>query len=147
MRQAEADRLLGPVEVRPTPVTTPREIATAVNALAQRPGNGLIIGPDPFNRVHIKEIAQLAGTYRLPAISVYRPFVMEGGLMAYGPDTADIFRRSAVYVDRILKGMKAADLPVQQPSKFEFFINLKIAKALHLGVPPTLLALADEVIE
>jgi putative tryptophan/tyrosine transport system substrate-binding protein len=95
--------------------------------------------------VHIKQIAQLAAQNRLPAISVYRPFIVEGGLMAYGPDTADVFRRSALYVDRILKGAKPADLPVQQPTKFEFIINT--AKALGLEVPPTLLALADEVIE
>ena len=93
------------------------------------------------------QIAHLADQNRLPAVSVYRPFVAAGGLMIYGPDTADIFRRSAAYVDRILKGANPADLPVQQPTKFEFVINLKTAKALGLDIPPKLLALADEVIE
>jgi putative ABC transport system substrate-binding protein len=84
---------------------------------------------------------------RLPAISIYRQFVMDGGLMAYGPESADLFRRSAEYVDRILKGESPADLPVQAPTKFSFIINLKTAKLLGLTPPPALLALADEVIE
>ena len=129
------------------PVATPGELTAAVEAQAQRPGGSLIIGPDPFNQVRIKQIAQLAAQYRLPAISVYRPFVVEGGLMAYGPDTADIFRRAAAYVDRILKGAKPAELPVQQPTKFEFMLNLKTARTLDLTVPLTLQAIADEVIE
>jgi putative ABC transport system substrate-binding protein len=118
-----------------------------MNALARTPGTSLVIGPDPFNQVYIKEIAQLAMQNRLPAISVYRPFVKEGGLMAYGPDTADIFRRAASYVDRILKGAKPEELPVQQPTKFEFMLNLKTANAFGLPVPLTLQAIADEVIE
>ena len=84
---------------------------------------------------------------RLPAISVHRQFVLDGGLMAYGPDTADIFRRSATYIDRILKGEKPAELPVQQPNKFEFVINLKTAQSFGLTVPRILLSTADEVIE
>jgi hypothetical protein len=80
-------------------------------------------------------------------VSVYRPFVENGGLMMYGPDTADIFRRAAAYVDRVLNGEKPADLPVQQPNKFEFVINLKTAKTLGIAVPPALQAAADEVIE
>jgi putative ABC transport system substrate-binding protein len=84
---------------------------------------------------------------RLPTVSVYRPFVEEGGLMMYGPDTADIFHRAADYVSRVLKGEKPAELPVQQPNKFEFLINLKTAKTLGLAMPPTLQAAADGVIE
>jgi len=106
-----------------------------------------LIGPDPFTIVHIKEITRLVQQARLPAISVYRPFPAEGGLMAYGPDTADIFRRSAAYVDRVLKGRNPAELPVQEPDKFEFIVNLKAAKALGIDLPPTLLVAADEVIE
>jgi ABC-type uncharacterized transport system substrate-binding protein len=92
-------------------------------------------------------IAQLALRFQLPAISIYRQFVVDAGLMAYGPDSSDIFRRSAEYVDRILKGESPADLPVQAPTKFNFIINLRTAKSLGLTPPPTLLALADEVIE
>jgi len=129
------------------PVGSQAEMEAAIKTLAQRPGSGLLFGPDPFNQVHIKPIAQLAVENRLPAISVYRPFVMEGGLMSYGPDTADVFRRSAAYVDRILKGAKPAELPVQQPIKFELILNSKTARELGVQFPPTLLALADEVIE
>jgi putative ABC transport system substrate-binding protein len=129
------------------PVGSTEEMEAAIKAYAQRPGSGLIIGPDPFNQVRVKQIAQLAGQNRLPAISVYRPFVIEGGLMMYGPDTADIFRRAAGYVDRVLKGEKPSDLPVQNPTKYELIINLKTAKTLGFEVPAKLLFTADEVIE
>lgn len=147
VRQIQAERVPGAIEVLAMPVGSDREMEAAIEALAQKPGSSLMFGPDPFNQVRIKQIAQIAERNRLPAASVYRPFAMEGGLMAYGPDTADIFRRSATYVDRILKGAKPADLPVQQPTKFELAINLKTAKALGVDVPPTLLAVADKVIE
>jgi putative ABC transport system substrate-binding protein len=137
----------GPVRLVDTPVRSVAEMETAIGALAKTPGTGLIIGPDPFNQVQIKRMAELATQAGLPAISVYRPFVQAGGLMMYGPDTADVFRRAAAYVDRVLKGDKPADLPVQQPNKFEFVVNLKTAKAFGLTVPPTLQAAADEVIE
>ncbi len=147
IREIEAAHLNGTTELVAMPVGSDAAMEAAIAALAQKPGSCLMIGPDPFNVVRIKAIAQLAAQNRLPAISVYRPFAVEGGLMAYGPDTADIFRRSAGYVDRILKGASPADLPVQQPDKFEFVINLKAAKALGLTVPATQLATADEVIE
>ncbi len=147
IREIEDAHQSGTTELVAMPVHADDEMQTAIAALAQKPGSCLMIGPDPFNVVRIKQIAQLAAQNRLPAISVYRPFAVEGGLMSYGPDTADIFRRSAGYVDRILKGADPADLPVQQPDKFEFVINLKAAKALGLAVPATLLATADEVIE
>jgi putative ABC transport system substrate-binding protein len=92
-------------------------------------------------------IIELAARHQLPTIYEFRQFAVEDGLMSYGPDTADVFRRSASYVDRILKGAKPAELPVQQPVKFELVINLKTAKALSLEVPTTLLARADEVLE
>jgi putative ABC transport system substrate-binding protein len=147
IREIESARQPGATELVAMPVGSDDAMQAAIAALAQRPGSCLMIGPDPFNVVRIKAIAQLAAQNRLPAISVYKPFAVEGGLMAYGPDTADIFRRSAGYVDRILKGASPADLPVQQPDKFEFVINLKAARALGLTVPTTLLATADEVIE
>jgi putative ABC transport system substrate-binding protein len=126
---------------------TMEELRAAVNDQDRNPGGSIIVGPDPFAIVHIREIAALSQEHKLPAISVYRQFVTDGGLMSYGPDTMDIFRRSASYVDRILKGASPAELPVQQPTKFELFVNLKSARALGLTVPPTVLALADEVIE
>jgi putative ABC transport system substrate-binding protein len=147
IREIEAAHQAGTTELMAVPVGSNDEMQTAIAALAQKPGSSLMVGPDPFNIVRIKEIAQLVAQIHLPAISVYRPFAVEGGLMSYGPDTADIFRRSAGYVDRILKGGSPADLPVQQPDKFEFVVNLKAAKALGLTVPATLLATADEVIE
>jgi putative ABC transport system substrate-binding protein len=147
VQRVEAGRQPGEIEVAALPVATTAEMEAAVGAFAQQPGGSLLIVPDPFIVVRIKPIAQLAALNRLPAISVYRPFVVEGGLMSYGPDTTDIFRRSAGYVDRILKGANPAELPVQQPDKFEFAINLRTAKALGLSVPPAVLATADEVIE
>ncbi len=147
VRELNAARQPREIELVATHVSTGSELEAAIKALAQKPGNGLVFGPDPFNQVHIKQIAQLAAQHRLPAVSVYRPFAAAGGLMAYGPDTADIFRRSAGYVDRILKGASPAELPVQQPDKFDFIFNLRTAKAFGLNVPPLLLATADEVIE
>jgi putative ABC transport system substrate-binding protein len=145
--EVEATRQPTTASLIPMPVKTVAELAPAITDFAKSAGGGLLIGPDPFTIVHIKEIAQLAAQARLPAISVYRPFANQGGLMAYGPDTADIFRRSATYIDRILKGANPAELPVQEPDKFEFILNLKVAKALAIDLPPSLLATADEVIE
>ena len=135
------------LEVVPAAADTIDDLRTTIEALARAPGTGLIIGPDGFMIVHISTIAQLAAANRLPGVSVYRQFVVEGGLMSYGPDTPDIFRRSADYVDRILKGAAPAELPVQQPTKFEFVVNQKAAGALGLTLSSTLLSLADEVIE
>ena len=123
------------------------DIQSAVAKLARDPGNGLIAAADPFIIDNIRLIAQLTLQQRMPAISVYQQFVAEGGLISYGPDPADIFRRAAGYVDRILKGAKPADLPLQSPDRFELAINLKTAKVLGLEPPPTLVAIADEVIE
>jgi putative tryptophan/tyrosine transport system substrate-binding protein len=111
------------------------ELEPALAAIAREPNSGLITGADPFMVTHRAKIIDLAARYRLPAIYEFRQFSAEGGLISYGPDTADIFRRSASYVDRIFKGAKPADLPVQQPAKFELVINLKTAKALGFEVP------------
>jgi putative ABC transport system substrate-binding protein len=136
-----------PLSLIALPVGSTGEMESAIGALAQKPGGSLLVGPDPFNIVNIDEIAKLAVRNRLPAISVYRSFAVAGGFMAYGPDITDIFRRAAGYVDRVLKGASPAELPVQQPTKFEFVINTTAAKALGIQVPPNMLALADEVIE
>jgi putative ABC transport system substrate-binding protein len=133
------------IELVAVPVRDASETEAVVAGLT--PDGGLIVAPDPFTVVNREVIMRSAERYRLPAIFTLRQDVVEGALMSYGPDTADIFRRSASYVDRILKGAKPDELPVQAPTKFELVINLKTAKALGLDVPSTLSARADEVIE
>jgi len=128
-------------------VGTEAEINAAVAKLAAAPGGGLIVLPDAYTLVHRDLIVQSTAQQRIPAIYSYRQVVKEGGLMSYGPETSDIFQRSASYVDRILKGANPAELPAQAPVKFEFAINLKTATALGLTAPLTVVALADEVIE
>jgi putative tryptophan/tyrosine transport system substrate-binding protein len=124
-----------------------REIERAVAAFARQPNGGLIVTTGAGGEAHRELIVKLAARQRLPAIYPYRYWVSGGGLLSYGPDVFDQYRRVATYVDRILKGEKAADLPAQAPVKYELVINLKTAKALGLEMPPTLLARADEVIE
>ena len=123
------------------------EINQALQGLAETPNSGLIVPPDPFTSTHRKLIVEAAAQHRLSAIYGLRDFVTVGGMMSYAPNTADIFRRSASYVDRILKGAAPGELPVQAPTRFEFVINQKPARALGITIPPNLLALADEVIE
>src|SRR5262245_33849407 len=147
LSEIEATRKAALNEVTAISVESGADIETAINVLAEKPGSSLIIGPDPFTGVAIKRIAQLTAQKRLPAISVHRQFALDGGLMAYGPDTTDIFRRSTSYVDRILKGEKPSELPVQQPNKFDFIVNLKTAQSFGLAMPRILLSTADEVIE
>jgi putative tryptophan/tyrosine transport system substrate-binding protein len=134
-------------EVTASPVRDTGEVEAAMTKLAREPGSGLIVAPDAFTVVHHQLFIKLAQQHRLPALYTPRAYVAQGALMSYGPDPYDNVRRSAFYVDRILKGAKPADLPVQQPTKFELAINLKTAKALGLEIPDKLLALADEVIE
>jgi putative ABC transport system substrate-binding protein len=128
-------------------IRNPAEIEEEIAKLGRQQGNALLVTPDPFMVVNRGAIIRAAEQYRVPATYSYRQHVQEGALMSYGADTFDIFRRSATYIDRILKGTNPADLPAQAPIKFEMAINLKTAKALGLDVPPTLLATADEVIE
>jgi putative tryptophan/tyrosine transport system substrate-binding protein len=111
------------------------------------PDGGLIVVPDSFKIVHRRTIIGLVDRYRVPAIYYFRYFATDGGLIAYGPDEIDLFRRTASYVDRILKGTNPSDLPVQQPNKFEVVINLKTAKELGIQMPNSLLSRAEEVIE
>jgi len=123
------------------------EIEAAFAALAREPGAGAVLLPDIFTVAHHLLVVTLAERYRVPTVYGYRFMAQRGGLMSYGVDVDNMFERAATYVDRILKGAKPADLPVQAPTKFELAVNQKIAKALGLTIPPMLLAIADEVIE
>jgi putative ABC transport system substrate-binding protein len=138
---------VGVDDVTPINVRDAGEIERAVAMFARSPNGGLILTASALSAVHRELVIALAARYRLPAVYYRRLFVSSGGLVSYGPDIPDQFRHAAGYVDRILKGEKPADLPVQAPTKYELVINLKTAKALGLGVPPTLLTRADEVIE
>ena len=135
------------VELTPIGVREPGEIERGISAIAHGPNGGVIVTGSPLAVIHRELIIALAARHRLPAVYFYRFFVREGGLISYGPDSIDPYRRAAGYVDRILKGEKPADLPVQAPTKFELAINVKTAKTLGLDVPDSLLARADEVIE
>jgi putative tryptophan/tyrosine transport system substrate-binding protein len=135
------------VEVSPINVRDAGELERAVAAFARASNSGLIVTGSALSLLHRELIIALAARHKLPAVYFRRYFVTSGGLISYGYDLADQFRRAGGYVDRILKGEKPADLPVQAPTKYELVINLKTAKALGLDVPPTLLARADEVIE
>jgi putative ABC transport system substrate-binding protein len=135
------------VEAIAAPVRDGSELDSVFAAQAREPNSGLIAMPDSFTDANRVEITSLAARYRLPAVYPYRHFAEVGGLLSYGVDQNDNFRRAAGYVDRILKGEKPSELPVQAPVKFELVINLKAAKALGLEVPAQLLGRADEVIE
>jgi putative tryptophan/tyrosine transport system substrate-binding protein len=123
------------------------DIERAISALAREPDGGLFVMPDTFNFVHRRTIIALVDRYRLPAIYFFPLFARDGGLISYGPDEIDMLRQTAGYVDRILKGAKSSDLPVQQPTSFRLVINLKTAKAHGIDIPTSLLSRADEVIE
>jgi len=135
------------VELSPIDVRDGGEIERDIAAFAREPNGGLIVTASTPISVHRELIIMLAARHRLPAVYPFHDFVTSGGLMSYGPDLTDPFRQAAGYIDRILKGEKAADLPVQAPTKYELAINLKTAKALGLTMPPSLLARADQVIE
>jgi putative tryptophan/tyrosine transport system substrate-binding protein len=139
-------RALG-IDVTPIGLRDAAEIERGIGEFAARSNGGLIITPNGLAIVHRALIIALAERYRLPAVYPFRFFVSDGGLISYGPDAVDQYRRAAGYVDRILKGEKPAGLPVEQSTKVALVINLKTAKALRLEVPATLLARADEVIE
>jgi putative ABC transport system substrate-binding protein len=123
------------------------DIENVIRKIGSETDSGLFVLPDSHNVVHRKRIIELAAQYRVPAIYYFRYFASDGGLISYGPDEMDLFRRTAGYVDQILKGTSPSNLPVQQPTKFELVINLKTAKALGLTIPEALLVAADEVIE
>jgi putative ABC transport system substrate-binding protein len=148
--QFGAIQAVGPylgVEVSPIDARDPGEMERAITGLVRESDGGLIVPASTPAVVHRQLIITLAARHRLPAVYPFRNFVAGGGLISYGPDSIDAYRRAAQYVDRILRGEKPADLPVQTPTKFELAINLKTAKGLGLEIPPNLLARADEVIE
>jgi len=125
----------------------PAEIEGSMSVLGSGADGGLIVLPDAFTDVHREQIIALAARHRVPTIYGYRYFAAAGGLISYGPNSADMFRRAAAYVDRILKGEKPADLPIQRPTASELVINLKTAKSLGINISDNMLSLADEVIE
>jgi ABC-type uncharacterized transport system substrate-binding protein len=135
------------VELVPLNVRDAKEIERSVAEFAQPSASGLVVTSSPLAAIHRKLIVDLAARHRLPAVYYERYIVTDGGLISYGPDFLDQYRRAAGYVDRILRGERPADLPVQAPTKYELAMNLKTAKALGITIPPTLLARADEVIE
>jgi putative ABC transport system substrate-binding protein len=135
------------IELRPVSVRDASEIERAVTAFARESNGGLIVTGGALVAFNRETIIKMAARHQLPAVYPYRYYVTSGGLISYGADNIDQYRRAASYVDRILNGEKPADLPVQAPTKFELAINLKTARTLGLTVPPALLARADEVIE
>ena len=135
------------VELSAVNVRDKGEIERALTAFARRANGGLIVTASPWATTHRDQIIEMAARLRLPAVYPFRYYVADGGLVYYGPNQNDQFRRAATYVDRILKGEKPADLPVEAPTKYELAVNLKTARALGLTLPPSLLARADEVIE
>jgi putative ABC transport system substrate-binding protein len=130
-----------------TPIHSDGEIETAIIALGREPGGGLVVMPGGFTNVHRAPIILASARHNVPAVYPVSFFTRDGGLLSYGPDPVDGWRRAATYVDRILRGAKPGDLPVQFPTKYEMAVNLKTAKALGLAVPPSIMLRADEVIE
>lgn len=147
LHTAEAGSASLGIALSTIPVRDPSEIERAVTEFARKPNGGLIVFPHNQTALHRKLIAGLALVHHLPSVSAFRYMAESGCLIPYGIDVADLFRRSADYIDRILKGTRPSDLPIQQPIKFETTVNLKTAMAIGLTIPPTLLALADGVIE
>jgi putative tryptophan/tyrosine transport system substrate-binding protein len=147
LRSVEAVALSLSVQATLAPVRNPEEIERIVTALAKESGGGLIVLPSAPITAHSQLITNLVARHQLPAVFPFRGYAAQGGLVSYGTNLTDLFRRAASYADRILKGEKPGDLPVQGPTKYELVINLKTARAIGLTVPPTLLARADEVIE
>jgi putative ABC transport system substrate-binding protein len=141
-----AAEVLG-VQLRPVEVRGPHDLDRALATIKEAHPDGLIIVPDRFLLTYRASIVQFMAEHRLPGMFPFRQFVEEGGLLSYGPDYTDMYRRAATYVAKILRGARPADLPMEQPTKFEFLINLKTAQALGLTIPPTLLFQADKVIQ
>jgi putative tryptophan/tyrosine transport system substrate-binding protein len=135
------------LEVQSLEVRTPDDVNSALEAAVREKANALITVEDPLTVNYRRQIADFSAKNRLPTMSGLREYVDVGGLLSYGPALADLYRRAAGYVDKILKGTKPSELPVEQPTKFELVVNLKTARALGLTIPPDMLAIADAVIE
>ena len=146
LRAAEAAAPSLALKIASSPIATAADIKSAIDSFASTPGGGFL-PPDGTTVLHRKLVIAFAAEHKLPAVYAFQFFAVEGGLMSYGTDQADMFRLAAFYVDRILRGDQPADLPVQAPTKFETTVNLKTAKALGLTVPSGLLVAADEVLE
>jgi putative tryptophan/tyrosine transport system substrate-binding protein len=147
LRAAQGSAAAIGVELVPIDVHRDREIERTVAAFAEQPDGGLIVAAHPYTTANRGPIITMAARFRLPAVCAYRFFAADGGLISYGPDQIDQWRGAATYVDRILRGEKPGDLPVQAPTKYELVVNLKTAKALGLAIPPAFPLRADEVIE
>ena len=147
LKQVQAAARKSNVKILPVNARTPQGIENAFSMMAQEKAGAVIVAQDPFFVQQVRQIAQLAAKHRLPSVAGIQEYVDAGGLMSYGQNRADNYRRAATYVDKILKGAKPADLPVEQPTTFELFINRKTAKALGLKIPQSLLISADKVIE
>jgi putative tryptophan/tyrosine transport system substrate-binding protein len=135
------------MELHPFTALRSEDLPTAFRGMAKNGDKGLVVAASPFMFAHRKELGDLALAHRMPAIHEYREYLDPGGLISYGVNVPDLQRRCAVYVDKILKGAQPANLPIEQPTKFELVINLKTAKALRLTIPPSLLQRVDQVIE
>jgi ABC-type uncharacterized transport system substrate-binding protein len=147
LRETKAAAVVSGIDLMPQEISSPDELGPAFEALVKQRVEALAVPPDTVFNNFRRRIAELAAAMRVPAIYGFREAVEDGGLMSYGPDNRDNYRRAASYVDKILKGAKPGDLPIEQPTKIELIINLKAAKALGLEIPLQLLARADEVIE
>jgi putative ABC transport system substrate-binding protein len=147
LRSAKAAAPSLAVDLMPSPVATAAEIERSLESLAHGPDSGIVVPPSNTTILHRDLIIALAARHRLPAVYAARFWVAAGGLMSYGTDQVEMFRQTASYVDRILRGAKPADLPAEAPTKYETTLNLKTARALGVTVPPSLLVRADEVIE
>jgi putative ABC transport system substrate-binding protein len=135
------------IDLITSPVYNRDQLERELVEQGQSLGRSIMLIPDNFTLANRQQIILLAARYRLPIIYPYRPFVLDGGLIAYSPDIPELYRRSAIYADRILRGEKPGDLPVEQPTKFELVINVRAARTIGLTIPPSLFARADEVIE
>jgi putative ABC transport system substrate-binding protein len=147
LREARAAAQTLGIQIQSVQVREPKDLEGALDAIKQQRAQALMTAPDPAINAHGARIVEFAARNRLPAIYAAPEFVQAGGLMAYAPNYGDMWRRAATYADKILKGARPADLPVEQPTKFEFTVNLKAAKQIGLTIPPAVLGRADKVIE